>query len=331
MPSMLDREVKTVTVMVGQQLTITTSSSGSCLVEQFFQNQLVNKTAMGGGSTNTFGEFLSDMTIRISCLTGTLTYSIDYSTGDILTDINVPSTESIKTALKDTADNLAGLTALKINFKNVLNTFTSFLTNANTAARTYTFPDKTGNVLVASQNYGWADILPVWAKDDGAGGWALSAVSGSRMALSASNTTPAKTLLYSYHIPHDIVLNQADSYFHLHWEVANTNSGNIILTAYIAAALRDGIFSSEYPLVFTLTPSTMASVGKHVVTDLLLPNELIPYLVPDAGFCVRLVRDRGTNATDTYNSTVWVHTSDIHTRFDTITTEKDAGAGWVKI
>jgi len=43
---------------------------------------------------------------------------------------------------KDASNGYVGLTALKINFKNVLNTFTSFLTNSNTASRTYTFPDK---------------------------------------------------------------------------------------------------------------------------------------------------------------------------------------------
>lgn len=331
MPRMIDREVNTVTVAVGQQLTVTTDSSGSALVEQFYNNAMIAKTALGGSTTQIFGEFLLDMQFRITCLTGTLTHTVDASTANILAAIEAPTTATVKSDLKDEADGLVGLTALKINFKNVLNTFTSFFTNANTAARTYTFPDKTGTMVVQSQTYGWADILPVWAKDDGSGGWTLSAVSGPRMALAATNTTPAKTLLYNYHIPHDIQLNQAGSFFHIHWEVANTNAGNIILTAYLAAALRDGTFSAEYPLVFTLTPSTMATVGKHVVTDLLLPTELVPYLVPDAVFCVRLVRDRGTNATDTYNSTVWVHTSDIHTRFDTITTEKDAGAGWVKI
>lgn len=43
---------------------------------------------------------------------------------------------------KDATSGLVGLTLFKINFKNAGNTFTSFLTNANTAARTYTFPDK---------------------------------------------------------------------------------------------------------------------------------------------------------------------------------------------
>lgn len=38
------------------------------------------------------------------------------------------------------------MTGFNINFKNVANTFTSVLTNTNTAARTYTFADRTGTI-----------------------------------------------------------------------------------------------------------------------------------------------------------------------------------------
>lgn len=54
------------------------------------------------------------------------------------------------TASKDASGGYVGLTALKINFKNALNNVTSFFTNANTAARTYTFPDKDGTVAMLS-------------------------------------------------------------------------------------------------------------------------------------------------------------------------------------
>lgn len=47
-------------------------------------------------------------------------------------------------ANKDASGGYAGLTLFKINFKNGLNTFTSFFTNSNTAARTYTFQDRNG-------------------------------------------------------------------------------------------------------------------------------------------------------------------------------------------
>src|SRR5574340_871894 len=47
---------------------------------------------------------------------------------------------------KDASGGYAGLTLLKINFKNALNTVTSFFTNANTVARTYTFQDRDGTI-----------------------------------------------------------------------------------------------------------------------------------------------------------------------------------------
>lgn len=49
-------------------------------------------------------------------------------------------------ASKDATGGVPGLTLFKINFRNALNTFTSFFTNANTAARTYTFQDRDGTI-----------------------------------------------------------------------------------------------------------------------------------------------------------------------------------------
>lgn len=49
-------------------------------------------------------------------------------------------------ALKDATGGYAGLTLFKINFKNAANTFTSFFTNTNTAARTYAFQDRDGTI-----------------------------------------------------------------------------------------------------------------------------------------------------------------------------------------
>jgi len=39
-----------------------------------------------------------------------------------------------------------GLTLFKLNMRNVANSITSFLTNTNTAARTYTFQDRDGTI-----------------------------------------------------------------------------------------------------------------------------------------------------------------------------------------
>ncbi len=49
-------------------------------------------------------------------------------------------------ANKDATGGYAGLTLFKINFKNAANSFTSFLTNTNTAVRTYLFPDYDGTI-----------------------------------------------------------------------------------------------------------------------------------------------------------------------------------------
>lgn len=49
-------------------------------------------------------------------------------------------------AAKDATGGYAGLTLFKINFRNAANTFTSFFTNANAAARTYTFQDRDGTI-----------------------------------------------------------------------------------------------------------------------------------------------------------------------------------------
>jgi len=61
-----------------------------------------------------------------------------------LTFANLKAT--ILSTWKDTTGNLVGLTLFKINFKNVADTFTSFFTNTNTAARTYAFQDRDGTI-----------------------------------------------------------------------------------------------------------------------------------------------------------------------------------------
>lgn len=71
---------------------------------------------------------------------------------DNTSDVNKPLSTAQQTALnlkqdtsgKDANGGYAGLTLFKINFKNVLNTFTSFFTNSNTASRAYTFQDRDG-------------------------------------------------------------------------------------------------------------------------------------------------------------------------------------------
>ena len=80
------------------------------------------------------------------------------------------------TANKDAAGGYTGLTLFKINFKNALNTIISFFTNANTAARTYTFQDRDGTIaddtdLAAKQNTlsNSADLAAALSDETGTG------------------------------------------------------------------------------------------------------------------------------------------------------------------
>jgi len=63
------------------------------------------------------------------------------------TPVSLPANVE-STTNKDVSNGYPGLTLLKINIKNAANTFTNFLTNATTAARTWTFPDRSGTVAI---------------------------------------------------------------------------------------------------------------------------------------------------------------------------------------
>jgi hypothetical protein len=58
--------------------------------------------------------------------------------------------DKIEVSSKDSTGGVPGLTAFKINMRNVANTFTSWLTNSNTASRTYTLKDADGTVAFTS-------------------------------------------------------------------------------------------------------------------------------------------------------------------------------------
>lgn len=72
--------------------------------------------------------------------------TFDGTTGKLIQDGGKKIADLQLISEKDATGGYVGLTLFAINFKNALNTFTSFFTNANTAARTYTFQDKTGTI-----------------------------------------------------------------------------------------------------------------------------------------------------------------------------------------
>jgi len=87
---------------------------------------------------NTFTSFFTNFN------TGARTYTFQNRDGTIADDTDLGAKEA--TANKDASGGYAGLTLFKINFKNVANTITSWFTNTNTVARTYTFQDRNGTI-----------------------------------------------------------------------------------------------------------------------------------------------------------------------------------------
>jgi len=87
---------------------------------------------------------------------------------------------NLKTTLlatwKDTTGGIAGLTLFKLNLRNAANTFTSFLTNTATAARTWTMPDKDGTVAMTSD---FAAPGPIGSTTPAAGSFTTLSATGA--------------------------------------------------------------------------------------------------------------------------------------------------------
>jgi hypothetical protein len=98
---------------------------------------------------------------------------------------------SAASVVRDGSGGVAGLTLYKINFKNAANTFTSFLTNSNTAARTYTYQDRSGTI---------ADDTDLAGKYDKSGGSITGNLdfsgTGRRITADLSHATQSNRLMF---------------------------------------------------------------------------------------------------------------------------------------
>lgn len=123
----------------------------------------VNWIVFPNGSVSIAG---SKATITFSSASGTVTSVSGVNTNGFSWSVSNPTTTPALTLTcatcefntnKDATGGYAGLTLFKIDFKNAANTFTSFFTNSNTAARTYGFQNRDGTIaddtdLASKQN-----------------------------------------------------------------------------------------------------------------------------------------------------------------------------------
>ena len=92
----------------------------------------------GGGGTGDVTGPGSAVNTNIATFSGT--------SGKIIQDSGSKVSDLQAVSGKDATGGYAGLTLFKINFKNAANTITSFFTNTNTVARTYTFQNRDGTI-----------------------------------------------------------------------------------------------------------------------------------------------------------------------------------------
>jgi len=196
-------------------------------------------------------------------------------------------TSYLSTLWKDTTGQFVGLTLFKINFKNAANTFTSFFTNSNTAARTYTFKDYDMTVagLVsdflimkstaasgvkvdeASPAYGFADLRGHFIVD----------TSGANAPATAAFDTGIEELGYNAsdiarwvcNVEHRDVTGGSKGN-HLHFKKARSStaaSTNLVIAAVIKHRYHNftgqtarGASPSPITVTFTITPTEFNAV-----------------------------------------------------------------------
>jgi len=90
----------------------------------------------------------------MSAITNRITKGTPLTIAEVDANFANLNTDKIETSAKDATGGIAGLTLFKLNLKNAANTFTNFLTNATTVARTWTLPDKDGIIALIG------DVLP---------------------------------------------------------------------------------------------------------------------------------------------------------------------------
>lgn len=192
------------------------------------------------------------------------------------------------TSGKDTSGGYAGLTLFKINFKNAANTVTSFFTNANTAARTYTFKDydctipgvvsdslilkstEAAGIMVDETNpaHSWSDLRGNYVVDTtGASAPTIETFDTGITRLGFNGSDICRT---EFHIEHRD-LTGGTKYLHPHIQIARGATAattNLVLThvikhTYSSIGAGETRGTSPVPITVTqtITPTEINDIG----------------------------------------------------------------------
>ena len=204
---------------------------------------------------------------------------------------------------KDISGGYPGLTLFKLNMLNVAGTFTSFLTNTNTAARTYTFKDYDSSIpgmvsdfLIfkstaasgvkvdeASPAYGFADLRGHFIVDS----------SGANAPVVAAFDTGSEELGYNasdiarweFHVEHRDVTGGSKG-LHVHFKKARSSTAattNLVISAVVKHSYHNftgqtarGASPAPITVTFTVTPTEFNAVpdgSTGITPDIEIFNE----------------------------------------------------------
>jgi len=176
-------------------------SSVSVATANGFSGSVANPTTTPAitVSTSVTGILKGNGTAISAAVAGT-DYLTPTGNGSGLTGITSSQVSGVEvTSNKDASNGYTGLTLFKINFKNALDTFTSFFTNSNTAARTYTFQDRDGTIADGTDLALKADLASPTFTTQATSPivYGSSSASGDLTLGSTSNATKGRVLIGS--------------------------------------------------------------------------------------------------------------------------------------
>ena len=180
--------------------------------------------------------------------------SLNAALAELQTDIDTRQVSSAK----DATGGYVGLTLFKINFKNALNTITSFFTNANTVARTYTFQDRDGIIaddtdLAAKANLASPTFTGTPSLPTGTVGVTQAAGTSTTTLATTAFVTAADNLKANLASPTFTGTPSLPTGTVGVTQVAGTNTTALATTAFVTAA--DNLKANIDSQAFTGTPS----------------------------------------------------------------------------
>jgi len=85
MTTLINKNATFEKLSAGKKLTVVTDAAGVAIVERYQGDVLLDTTSIAASTTKIFGEYRVDISLRITCLAGSLTYTQSQSTNSVKT------------------------------------------------------------------------------------------------------------------------------------------------------------------------------------------------------------------------------------------------------